>query len=96
MATGLGKSIVAGQLIANELLRNPDGEILILAHTVDLVKQLERSIWPMLNKEISTHLWAEGESPAYTGGVTVANMAIDCRRCCQRESVWTIWSSHCR
>ena len=70
MATGLGKSLVAGELIANELFRNPDGEILVLAHTVDLAKQLERSLWPTLRKEISTHLWAEGESPAYAGGVT--------------------------
>ncbi len=72
MATGLGKSVVAGELIANELFRNPNGDILVLAHTVDLVKQLDRSTWPMLNKEVSTHLWAEGESPAYTGGVTFA------------------------
>ena len=72
MATGLGKSVVAGELIANELDRNPDANILVLAHTVDLVKQLERSMWPMLHKETSTHLWAAGESPAYAGGVTFA------------------------
>ena len=72
MATGLGKSVVAGELVANELYRNPNGNVLVLAHTVDLVRQLERSIWPMLRKEISTHIWAEGESPAYHGGVTFA------------------------
>ena len=72
MATGLGKSVVAGSLIANELFRNPGGEVLVLAHTVDLVKQLDRSSWPMLNKEISTHLWAEGESPSYHSGITFA------------------------
>ena len=72
MATGLGKSVVAGALISNEQDRNPTGEVLVLAHTVDLVKQLERSAWPMLNKEISTHLCAEGESPSYHGGVTFA------------------------
>ena len=72
MATGLGKSVVAGELIANELHRNPDAEILVLAHTIDLVTQLERSMWPMLHKEVSTHLWAGGESPSYPGGVTYA------------------------
>ena len=72
MATGLGKSVVAGELIANELFRNPDGDVLVLAHMVDLVKQLERSLWPTLRKEISTHLWAEGETPVYSGGVTCA------------------------
>ena len=70
MATGLGKSVVAGALISNELHRNPTGDVLVMAHTVDLVKQLERSTWAMLNKDISTHLWAEGESPSYHGGVT--------------------------
>ena len=72
MATGLGKSVVAGELIANELDRNPAADILVLAHTVDLVIQLERSMWSMIDKEISTHVWAGGESPAYSGGVTYA------------------------
>ena len=72
MATGLGKSVVAGELISNEFHRNPNTDVLVLAHTVDLVKQLERSLWPMLRKEISTHLWTDGESPAYAGGVTFA------------------------
>lgn len=72
MATGLGKSVVAGELIANEMDRNTGAEILVLAHTVDLVKQLERSLWPTLKKEVSTHLWTGGEVPAYSGGVTVA------------------------
>lgn len=72
MATGLGKSVVAGELIANELSRNPAGEVLLLAHTVDLVRQLETSLWPALPKEVPTHLWSEGESPSFIGGVTVA------------------------
>ena len=72
MATGLGKTLVAGTLIANELSRNPEGEVLVLAHTVDLVRQLETACWPALEKSISTHLWTDGESPAYYGGVTFA------------------------
>ena len=72
MATGLGKSVVASELVSNELHRNPAADVLVLAHTVDLVRQLERSLWPMLRKEVSTHLWAAGESPSYPGGVTFA------------------------
>lgn len=72
MATGLGKSVVAGELVSNEFDRNPDADVLVLAHTVDLAKQLERSLWPVLRKEISTHLWTGGESPTYSGGVTFA------------------------
>jgi superfamily II DNA or RNA helicase len=72
MATGLGKSLVANALIANELDRNPNQEILVLAHMTDLVKQLEISSWPQLKKSYSTHLWTDGEFPTYSGGVIFA------------------------
>lgn len=72
MATGLGKSVVANQLIANELRRNPFQEVLVLAHMNDLVRQLEISSWPQLDKQYSTHLWTDGERPAYQGGVVFA------------------------
>ena len=72
MATGLGKSLVATQLVANELARNPHQEVLVLAHMTDLVKQLEASSWPQLDKSHSTHLWTDGERPAYRGGVVYA------------------------
>lgn len=72
MATGLGKSLVANQLMANELRRNPYQEVLVLAHMTDLVRQLEISSWRQLEKTYSTHLWTEGERPAYRGGVVFA------------------------
>lgn len=72
MATGLGKSLVANELIANEFHRNPEQEILVLAHMTDLVRQLEFSSWSQLPKECSTHLWTDGERPTYTGGVVFA------------------------
>tara|TARA_Y100000588_G_C14232728_1_gene915992 strand:+ start:877 stop:2388 length:1512 start_codon:yes stop_codon:yes gene_type:complete len=71
MATGLGKSLVAGELVANELARNPTGEVLVLAHTTPLMYQLERSLWPCLPKHVPTHIWGDSEKPAYVGGVTV-------------------------
>ncbi len=72
MATGLGKSIVATQLIANELQRNPAQEVLVIAHMTDLVKQLELASWSQLLKDWSTHLWTDGEVPSYAGGVIFA------------------------
>ena len=72
MATGLGKSMVASQLISNELERNPGQEVLVLAHTRDLVRQLEVSSWSQLEKSHSTHLWTDGEKPEYSGGVVFA------------------------
>lgn len=72
MATGLGKSMIANQLMANELRRNPHQEVLVLAHMNDLVRQLEQSSWSQLPKSVSTHLWTDGEKPAYRGGVVFA------------------------
>ena len=72
MATGLGKSMIANQLMLNELRRNPYQEVLVLAHMTDLVRQLEQSSWSQLPKDISTHLWTDGEQPAYQGGVVFA------------------------
>ena len=72
MATGLGKSMIANQLIVNELRRNQYQEVLVLAHMTDLVRQLEQSSWSQLGKQHSTHLWTDGERPAYRGGVVFA------------------------
>jgi superfamily II DNA or RNA helicase len=72
MATGLGKTIVAETLIVNELRRNPNQEVLVLAHMNDLVRQAEQSIWSQLGKSHSTHLWTDGEKPTYPGGVVFA------------------------
>src|SRR3546814_3505886 len=72
MATGLGKSMIANHLMANELRRNPYQEVLVLAHMNDLVRQLEQSSWSELPKEVSTHLWTDGEKPAYRGGAVFA------------------------
>ncbi len=72
MATGLGKSMIANHLIANETRRNPYQEVLVLAHMNDLVRQLEQSSWSELPKDVSTHLWTDGEKPAYRGGAVFA------------------------
>ena len=72
MATGLGKSLVANQLVINELERNPKQEVLVLAHMVDLVRQLELTSWSQLEKRYSTHLWTDGETPTYRGGIIFA------------------------
>ncbi len=74
MATGLGKTRVAAEIVLRELLARPGKEVLILAHTVDLAHQLEKALWEVLPRDISTHLWAAGERPAYPGGVVCATM----------------------
>ena len=72
MATGLGKSLVIYETIVNHIHRHPNQEILVLVHRNAIVKQLERGSWSQLPKDVSTHVWSEGEEPKYKGGVTFA------------------------
>ena len=74
MATGLGKTRVAGEVILREILNERGTNVLVLAHTIPLVHQLEATVWEVLNKDTSTHIWAGGEYPTYAGGVTFATM----------------------
>lgn len=74
MATGLGKTRIAGEIILREILNERGTEVLVLAHTVDLVHQFEAALWEVLTKDVSTHIWAGGEHVAYAGGVTCATM----------------------
>jgi len=63
MATGLGKTFTAGESIrrinANRKIRT-----LVLAHTNELVYQLEKSFWPFLKNDQSTVVWNGLESPS--------------------------------
>ena len=72
LATGLGKTIIASTFISDYLERNQDARVLVLAHVSDLVRQLDRSCWSQFSKFIETHVWTDGESPAYDEGVTFA------------------------
>jgi len=74
MATGLGKTVVASELvsslIANEQLEN--NRVLVLAHTNPLVNQLLTEFWRSIPKSIATHRLANGEIPNSFEGITFA------------------------
>ena len=72
LATGLGKTVIASTILSEIIKIKPDAKILVLAHMNDLVKQLEQSSWPQLMSTTHTHLWADGEKPAFEDGVTFA------------------------
>jgi superfamily II DNA or RNA helicase len=76
MATGLGKTVVMAQtvvdLLTDGLLRN--GRVLVLAHTRELVDQLEKAFWFQLPKTVATHRLVEGESPSFWEGITFATV----------------------
>ncbi|MFL2940212.1 MAG: DEAD/DEAH box helicase, partial [Candidatus Poseidoniales archaeon] len=71
MATGLGKSIVLAEVAKRYLDADSGRRVLLLAHSVPLLTQLEKSIWSQLPAEIPTHLWHGSEKPTSFEGVTV-------------------------
>lgn len=76
LATGLGKTVVMAETVA-ELLRDgsvPGGRVLVLAHTRDIVDQLHRSFWSQLPKSVPTHRLEGGETPSFWDGVTFATI----------------------
>ena len=82
LATGLGKTVVMAEVVADLLRDNliDSGRVLVLAHTRELVDQLHRSFWSQLPKWVSTHQLAEGEVPSYWEGVTFATVQSACSR----------------
>jgi superfamily II DNA or RNA helicase len=74
LATGLGKTVVGGEVIADHLERHPDDKVLVVAHTKDLVQQLERALWRHLPKSVPTRLLTGDERPDHLPGVTCATL----------------------
>lgn len=74
LATGLGKTVIAGAVIDRFILDNPKSKVLVLADKTDLVEQLERAMWRHLPKTIPTQQIGEGEKPNVLNGVTVATI----------------------
>lgn len=74
LATGLGKTVIAGTIIDWFLAKKPDAQVLVLAHTRDLVDQLERALWRHLPKEVPTQQLQGSEKPQYLSGLTVATV----------------------
>lgn len=65
MATGLGKTFVAYEAIRRMAkAKGRPLRILILAHTNELVYQLERAIWPFLTTKQTTAVWNGYENPS--------------------------------
>lgn len=62
MATGLGKTFVAAESI-RRIRASKKCQVLICAHTNDLVYQLERAFWPFLKPSETTIIWNAYERP---------------------------------
>ncbi|MGW5193510.1 helicase-related protein [Kribbella sp. NPDC004138] len=70
LATGLGKTVVAGQVLRRFLLANPGMQVLVTAHMIDLVEQLERAMWRDIPKDVPTRLLHGSSKPNALPGVT--------------------------
>jgi len=63
MATGLGKTVTAAETLRRINNLNPV-KVLVLAHTNELVYQLERSFWRFLKPNQATLIWNGYEQPS--------------------------------
>jgi len=63
MATGLGKTFVAAESIRRLNSTSPTRRVLVLAHSNELVYQLERAFWPFLRASQDTVVWNGHERP---------------------------------
>lgn len=75
LATGLGKTVVGGEVIGRYMRNNPDQDILVVAHTKDLINQLERALWRHLPKRVKTQVLTGDDKPPDLTGLTCATTA---------------------
>ena len=76
LATGLGKTVVMAEVVA-DLYRDgliTENRVLVLAHTRELVDQLHKAFWYQLPSWVPTHTLSEGERPVYWDGITFATI----------------------
>ncbi len=74
LATGLGKTVVGGEAIRRFIAENPDQDVLVVAHTKDLVSQLERALWRHLPKRVKTQVLTGDDKPDDLSGLTCATV----------------------
>lgn len=74
LATGLGKTVVGGEVIRRRLDAQPDATVLVVAHLKELVQQLERAMWRHFDKRINTQVLTGEFKPASLPGVTFATI----------------------
>lgn len=76
LATGLGKTVVMAELVADLIRDNliQHGRVLVLADKRELVRQLQVGFWYQLPKSIPTHLLSGDETPTFWDGITFATV----------------------
>lgn len=76
LATGLGKTVVMAEVVA-DLFRDgliKDNRVLVLADKRELIRQLQLGFWYQLPKWVPTHLLSSDETPSFYDGITFATV----------------------
>ncbi len=75
LATGLGKTVVGGEVIRRFIAEQRDQDVLVVAHTKELVGQLERALWRHLPKRVKTQVLTGDDKPTDLSGLTCATVS---------------------
>lgn len=76
LATGLGKTVVMAEVVA-DLYRDGlirDNRVLVLADKRELIRQLQFGFWHQLPKWVPTHMLSSDEIPTFEDGITFATV----------------------
>ena len=74
LATGLGKTVIAGTAIQSFLSDNQHANVLVVAHARPLVDQLQRSMWRHVSKYVPVQQLTSDERPERLDGITCATI----------------------
>jgi superfamily II DNA or RNA helicase len=74
LATGLGKTVIAGNCVEWFRGERRDARILVVSHTLELVGQLERALWRHLPKTVPTQQLTGDSKPYDLSGLTSASI----------------------
>lgn len=74
LATGLGKTVIGGEVIARHIARGPTTRVLVIAPTKPLAEQLERALWRHIPKAVRTHLLTGDQTSDDLRGLTCATI----------------------
>ncbi len=74
LATGLGKTVVGGEVIRRHLHNHPGAQVLVVAHMKELVEQLEKALWRHFDKDVPTQVLTGDTNPSSFDGVTIGTV----------------------
>ena len=74
LATGLGKTVVGGEVIRRFLEHSPGTSVLVVAHTKELVEQLRKEMWRHVDKRTPVRLVTGDVRPNQYDGVLVGTV----------------------